>query len=94
MVWGNLRNVEKGTAFVAEPWGVLMGLQLTWNLKVTQLILEIDNKSVVETIRNEVGTHRHWNLIRLIQILLDPWNSTERYRSVTCVGKTTSVLTT
>lgn len=70
MVWELLINVRKGSAFVAEPSGALMGLHLAWKLGTMQLILEIDNQSLVGAIKEKVGRQEYWNLIRLIKYFM------------------------
>lgn len=72
---GVLRNIGRGTAFVDELWGVLMVLQLACRMGTTKLLLEVDNKNVVETIKNVVRSDRDWKLKRPIQMLLEHnWN--------------------
>lgn len=65
-----MRNIGRDSAFVVKLLGVLMCLKLVRNLGTMHLILECDNKGVVEAIRVGVKNHRHWNLLDLIQQFL------------------------
>lgn len=47
-----------------------MGLHLAWKLGTMQLILEIDNQSLVGAMKENVGRHEYWNLIRLIKYFM------------------------
>lgn len=54
-----MRNIGHDFALVAELWGALMGLQLAWDMGITHLILEVDNKNVVDIIGEGGGRHRY-----------------------------------
>lgn len=43
-----MRNIDKGSPLVAEIWGALVGLHLAQRLGANHLILEMDNKDVVD----------------------------------------------
>ena len=45
-----LMNLDIGSVFGAELWGVYQGLLLAWELEYKQVVVEIDNESVAHVI--------------------------------------------
>ena len=61
--------------FVAELWGVLLGLKLVVHLQRQNMVLQIDSKAVVTAIKgNRWGCVSGRRLVRTIRILLPSFN--------------------
>ncbi|KAK9104595.1 hypothetical protein Scep_021439 [Stephania cephalantha] len=64
-------NIGKTSIFGAELWGALQGLQLAWDMSFRQVVLELDNKSVVELLNGEnISLNQHRHIVSLIRQLL------------------------
>lgn len=61
-------NMENNSAFVAELWGVLQGLELAWDLSMRRLEVESDSQAAIScTSANKNNGHQH-TLIRRILV--------------------------
>jgi ribonuclease HI len=68
---GFAKNLATCSAFVAELWGVLEGLQYDWRLGFRKVELMIDSKIVVNTLlRHNKSGHYGWSLCKQIRRLL------------------------
>lgn len=68
---GFIQNIGQAFALIAELWEFSLGLRLAWNMRLRQVLLEIESKSVAELLLARVECHRHWSLVRPIKQLLD-----------------------
>ncbi|KAK9081324.1 hypothetical protein Syun_031103 [Stephania yunnanensis] len=70
-IGGFVVNIGKTSVFGAELWGALQGLQLAWDMGFRQIVLELDNKSVVELLNGEkIPLNQHRHIVSLIRQLL------------------------
>jgi ribonuclease HI len=68
---GFANNLGTCSAFVAELWGVLEGLQYDWRLGFREVELMIDSKIVVNTLlRHSQSSHSGWSLCKQIRRFL------------------------
>ena len=64
-------NIGAQSITIAQLWGVYEGIQLAWNLGIKKLLIEVDNKYVVQMMEHEVvRINGHSSLILAIHSLL------------------------
>ncbi|CAL1358611.1 unnamed protein product [Linum trigynum] len=68
---GFCSKMGNGTSIMAELWGILQGLQLTWKKGIRFLILESDSQLALDLIKNRTdAAHPHATILGLIRRLL------------------------
>ncbi|KAE8718274.1 hypothetical protein F3Y22_tig00110015pilonHSYRG00037 [Hibiscus syriacus] len=78
-ITGFCRNIGHYSAFQAELWGVLDGLELACNLGINQIEVELDNNEVVNQLGSQPSNHEH-SIVRRIRNYLDrSWKVNMRY---------------
>jgi ribonuclease HI len=70
-VEGFLKHLGWCPACVAELWGILEGLRLTWGSRFKKVELQVDSKIVVHILNsNRICSVAGWRLINQIRRLL------------------------
>lgn len=75
MAWGFHKNLGKCTSMVVEYWVVLVGLEFAWNKNFKKNIMQIDNKSVVDSLSGVVmNTDQGSSIVSRIFLLLQKFD--------------------
>ncbi|EEF28145.1 conserved hypothetical protein [Ricinus communis] len=79
-VKGNVASYARGIirnnkVFGAELWGVHYGILMAWEIGIQQLIIKVDNKSVIKAIKGMSTNSYGYNLLinNIKQVMHRPW---------------------
>lgn len=65
---GFVRGLGMGTVLTVELWGILLGLQLAWNHRLSKIWLESDSLTAINLIHKGCpSSHMHYNLVQSIK---------------------------